>query len=77
MAHRHESCDNPSHGMVCTEGRITDYCYSEAPYECFDEYCSDLGHCACLCHSGKTCGCGYSWPRMEKRPRERDVVPGV
>lgn len=67
MAHTHDNCTNPTYGIVCTEGRITGYCESEEPYGCDNEYCSDFGHCECLCHSGKTCGCGHhTWPRMEK-----------
>ncbi|WP_436747586.1 hypothetical protein [Streptomyces sp. URMC 129] len=44
---------------------MTDYCEYEG---CGDEYCLDVGHCACLCHSGKTCPCGHRWPRQEPTP---------
>jgi hypothetical protein len=62
MAHNHDNCTNPT-GAVCTSGVVSDYCDFET---CDNEYCSELGHCECLCHSGKTCGCGHQWPRMVK-----------
>jgi hypothetical protein len=70
MAHNHENCLAPQWGVVCTSGHVTGYCsdeYPDADWACDNEYCADYGHCRCLCHSGKTCGCGYSWPRMYKR----------
>jgi hypothetical protein len=62
MAHNHDNCTNPT-GAVCTSGVVSDYCDFET---CDNEYCSELGHCECLCHSGKTCGCGHQWPKMTK-----------
>lgn len=45
-------------------GIVFTYCDYE---DCHNEWCSDIGHCECLCHSGKGCDCGYDWPRMEKK----------
>lgn len=39
------------------------YCDYE---ECSNPDCTDLGHCNCNCHSGRTCTCGYVWPKMSK-----------
>jgi hypothetical protein len=73
MAHNHENCTTPQWGSVCNTGITSSYCDYEG---CGDEYCVDTGHCECLCHSGKTCGCGHTWPRMEKgaHAAEEDVA---
>lgn len=58
MSHKHETCTLTQWGL-CTEGRLTSECEDD---HCMNEYCSDLGHCSCHCHDGKTCNCGYVWP---------------
>ena len=69
MSHSHKNCK--SQWGTCEEGMLTDYCGHE---DCFNPYCSDRGHCPCKCHSGKTCGCGYQWDRMEKVERTTSEV---
>lgn len=67
MSHEHESCTNPKGGdvgSVCNEGMLLGYC--DWP-ECPNPDCMVIGHCDCKCHSGKTCGCGHTWPRMDKQ----------
>jgi hypothetical protein len=62
-AHTHDHCTRPTAGNMCDGGRLRGSCEYE---DCTSPDCEDLGHCECLCHSGKTCGCGrHSWPRME------------
>jgi len=56
-SHNHENCDR------CTDGVVFGFCDYE---DCGNEFCVEYGHCSCNCHSGKTCACGYYWPRMEK-----------
>lgn len=63
MAHNHDSCNAYTWSAICTSGVVTATCGYE---DCDNEYCSDIGHCECLCHSGKTCECGHTWPRMAK-----------
>lgn len=67
-SHNHENC--PLEWQHCNKGILTDYCYDD---NCHNEYCVDLGHCECNCHSGKTCGCGYQWDRMEKSGTKVEV----
>lgn len=59
MAHNHDTCPRPG----CNTGVLWDYCDYE---DCNDPTCTEVGHCDCLCHSGKTCPCGrHSWQRMQ------------
>jgi hypothetical protein len=60
-SHNHDNCTYSA--AYCTSGVLTLLCEAE---NCFNEYCVDLGHCPCKCHSGKTCACGYQWERMLK-----------
>lgn len=62
MSHSHKNCTIDYY--VCTEGQLTSYCEDD---NCYNEFCMDYGHCKCKCHSGKKCGCGYQWERMEKQ----------
>lgn len=61
MSHNHANCTNPLWGAVCIGGALGTYCNDD---QCDNEFCENLGHCECKCHSGKTCLCGYKWPRM-------------
>ena len=61
-SHNHLNC-KPVWG-VCNEGILTYFCDYE---ECSNEYCADMGHCECKCHSGKVCNCGYEWPREDRK----------
>lgn len=74
MAHNHESCNAHYWGATCTSGVVTSTCGYET---CDNEYCSDIGHCECLCHSGKTCGCGHTWPRMAKSSTSAPAATSV
>lgn len=62
MAHNHETCGGTGKGF-CYEGLLLGPCYEDCP----NDECEVVGHCDCLCHSGKECGCGHVWPRMEKQ----------
>lgn len=67
MSHDHFICDQ---SVNCQE-----YCTGTLPhYFCNDQYCWDTdggctsvpacsiwGHCACECHRGAVCVCGYTW----------------
>lgn len=63
MAHNHENC--VANGVeLCYEGMVFGPCdWAECP----NDECEIVGHCECLCHSGRECGCGHTWPRMEKQ----------
>jgi len=65
MTHNHENCKV----YLCYGGYLMGYCDYE---ECDNPDCVVIGHCECLCHSGKTCGCGLTWPRMEKQSKDKD-----
>lgn len=57
MAHEHDTCPR------CIGGVLYEQCSSEY---CYDEGCTEVGHCECLCHSGKSCPCGrHSWPKVQ------------
>jgi hypothetical protein len=60
-SHNHNNC--PTAYGECVSGVLTSYCDDD---NCHNEYCMELGHCPCECHSGKTCDCGYQWERMQK-----------
>lgn len=61
MAHTHENCLTPQPSYFeCHEGLLFGYCGAD---DCPYPDCTVVGHCDCNCHSGKTCGCDYEWPR--------------
>lgn len=60
VPHTHDDCTYPQYGDACTSGMLTGVCEYE---ECSNEYCVNLGHCNCKCHSGKTCYCGHMWEK--------------
>lgn len=62
MSHRHDTCPKPTYGNTCLSGILLGDCEYEP---CDNPECEQVGHCECLCHSGKTCNCGYQWPRQE------------
>jgi hypothetical protein len=64
VAHTHENCPKD----LCVMGAVYGPCSWEY---CPNDDCQVVGHCACKCHSGKLCDCGYRWPRMnpEQKPK--------
>lgn len=61
MSHQHESCTVYN----CDAGMILGPCSEDCPVD----DCTVVSHCPCLCHSGKTCLCGHTWPRMPAQPK--------